>query len=63
LTPEGRRMLGDAIDALKLSGRGLDRVRRLARTIADLDGCAEVTDTHLGEALMFRTSDAEGEAA
>jgi magnesium chelatase family protein len=63
LTPEGRRMLGDAIDALKLSGRGLDRVRRLARTIADLEGCAEVTDTHLGEALMFRTNDAAGEAA
>lgn len=63
LSDAGRRMLGDAIDALKLSGRGLDRVRRLARTLADLEGRAEVQEPHLGEALLFRNHDAEGAAA
>lgn len=63
LSSGGRAMLGDAIDALKLTGRGLDRVRRLARTIADLEGSGEVSEAHLGDALMFRTNDTEGEAA
>lgn len=63
LSEVNRRVLGDAIDALKLSGRGLDRVRRLARTIADLEGSPEVEEHHVAEALMFRNHDAEGEAA
>lgn len=37
-----------------LSGRGIIRTLRVARTIADVDDRAEVTDEHLLEALMFR---------
>lgn len=40
-----------------LSGRGQDRVLRLARTIADLAGCGEVELDHLDEALGYRLTD------
>jgi magnesium chelatase family protein len=48
-------MLEAAIENLSLSGRGLDRVRRLARTIADLEGAADVRDDHIAEALTHRS--------
>jgi magnesium chelatase family protein len=47
-------MLELAIENLSLSGRGLDRVRRLARTIADIEGVTEVLDDHIAEALTHR---------
>jgi magnesium chelatase family protein len=40
-----------------LSGRGQDRVLRLARTIADLAGAEEVEEDHLDEAIGYRMSD------
>jgi magnesium chelatase family protein len=53
-SPTGTAMLEVAIESLSLSGRGLDRVRRLARTIADLAGSPEVLDDHIAEALTHR---------
>jgi magnesium chelatase family protein len=41
-------------DRIALSGRGHDRVLRVARTIADLDGRDMVTDTDVDEALSYR---------
>ena len=55
LSPGARDMLRTAIDTLSLSGRGLDRVRRIARTIADLQHCAEVGEDHFAEALLLRS--------
>jgi magnesium chelatase family protein len=40
-----------------LTGRGWDRVRRVAVTIADLTGSASITDDHIAEALLFRGGD------
>ena len=51
---EGRRLLEQAMDRLGLTGRGHDRLLRVARTIADLDHCREVAATHVAEALQFR---------
>lgn len=56
-------LLGAAIDAYDLSGRGVDRVVRVARTIADLDGSAAVSSDHMGEALTYRLRDAHSEVA
>ena len=55
LAPGARDMLRTAIDTLSLSGRGLDRVRRIARTIADLQGSSEVGEDHFAEALLLRS--------
>jgi magnesium chelatase family protein len=52
---EGARLeLSAAIDALSLSGRGVDRLLRVARTVADLEGNVAVTRADLFNALSFR---------
>jgi magnesium chelatase family protein len=55
-----RDLLERGYDALRMSGRGYDRVLRLARTVADLAGSETVTDEHVGEALMLRRRAAVG---
>jgi magnesium chelatase family protein len=47
-------LLISARDRLQLSGRGYDRVLRVARTIADLDGRTELEQSDLDEALSYR---------
>jgi magnesium chelatase family protein len=37
-----------------MSGRSYHRVIKLARTIADLDGSAQINAAHIGEALQYR---------
>ena len=49
-----QRLLRQAVDRLGLSARGLDRLLRVARTIADLDDSEEVSCQDLAEALQFR---------
>jgi magnesium chelatase family protein len=54
--PQGRarQLLEEATNHLRLSMRGLTRVLRVARTVADLEGCEEVKEQHLAEALSYR---------
>ncbi len=51
---EARQLADRAFDQLSLTARGYDRVRRLARTIADLDESDVIGPHHVGEALGFR---------
>lgn len=53
----GRRLLGESMERLHLSARAHDRVLKVARTIADLAGAAEVGDEHVAEALQYRALD------
>ena len=53
----GRALLKTAINNLDLSARAYDRILRLARTIADLDGEADILGHHIGEAVQYRTLD------
>jgi len=53
-TSAARRLLTGAVDRLRLTGRGWDRVRRVARTIADLEGCQQIDDSAVAEALVYR---------
>ncbi len=54
LGPAARSLLGHAIENDSLSGRGLDRVLRVARTLADLDAEPAVADGHIAQALGLR---------
>jgi magnesium chelatase family protein len=57
LDPDGHRLLERAVERLALSARAIDRVRRLARTIADLDASEAVRAPHVAEALQYRFLD------
>ena len=52
----GTRLIHASVSRLGLSARGYDRVRAVARTIADLDGADDIAADHLAEALQFRPS-------
>jgi len=52
--PEGKKLLLDAADRLRLSARGYHRVMRVARTLADLDTSTSVRRIHVAEALSHR---------
>ena len=50
----GLRMLAGAVQRLGLTARGYDRIRKVARTIADLAGEPDIHGDHIAEALQFR---------
>ncbi len=51
---QGRRLLGEAAERMKLTARGYHRVLRVARTLADLDASQAVRRIHVAEALSYR---------
>ncbi len=53
----GERILEGAMKKLSLSARGHDRILRVARTIADLDGSDRVRSLHVAEAVQYRFLD------
>ena len=48
-------VLGNIFDHFHLSGRAFDRILKVARTIADLEGNPQVEPHHISEAMLFRT--------
>ena len=57
LDGEADVLLERAVEKMALSARAIDRVRRVARTIADLEGSEGVSAPHLAEALQYRALD------
>jgi magnesium chelatase family protein len=57
LDPMGEQMLKAAIERLGMSARAYDRVLKVARTIADLEGKPNIESVHIGEAIGYRGLD------
>jgi magnesium chelatase family protein len=57
LEAEPEAFIRAAAKQLNLSGRGFDRVLRVARTIADLAGAERIAQAHLAEAVSYRSRD------
>ena len=56
LDEAGTALVRGAFDRLGLTARSYDRILRVARTIADLDGAERIAAEHLAEALQYRES-------
>ena len=57
LNPECLQLIEMATNRLGLSARAYDRVLKVSRTIADLDGSESITPAHLSEAIQYRSLD------
>ena len=57
LSAESEALMRDAFSSLGLTARSHDRILRVARTIADLDGAEDISPVHLAEAVQYRTYD------
>ena len=56
-TDHANTRLKAAISRLKLSARAYHRVLKIARTIADLAGCATIEPAYVSEAVQYRSLD------
>jgi len=57
ISPESDYLLRTAFESLNLSARAFNRILKVARTIADLEGSENILDAHVMEAISYRTLD------
>jgi predicted ATPase with chaperone activity len=57
ISDSSKLLMRQATSELGLNGRATDRIMRIARTIADMDGSENVAELHLAEAIQYRLLD------
>ena len=57
LDSAGERLMKNAFETMGLTARSHDRILRVGRTIADLDGAEHIEPAHLAEAIQYRNTD------
>ena len=60
LSKECKSLLKNAMNKLDLSARAYNRILKVSRTIADLDGFKNIETNHIAEAIQFRSLDRDG---